>query len=319
LSWLRWLTPFGLVELTRPYDADRLSPLLVLAVSAAAVLVAAPAAARRRDLSGGWLNPGTGRAPRTALLGSITGFAVRRTLLPLSAWSLGIGAYLLLIGLLAVSLTGFLAANSQFADLAAQAGFARLDTVEGYVATMFALIAMPIGGFVAARIAAVAADESGRRLAPLYAGPVTRRRFLGAEVGAAAGGAVVLAVVAGLATWAGTALAGAGLGLAAALAGALNVLPVAALSLGAAVLALGLSPRAVTLAGSTPTVGGFVLLVVAERYGLPGPVLVLSPFAHLAPVPATAPDWVATLGMCVAAVVPGLIGAAAYERRDLRG
>lgn len=173
VSWLRWLTPFGLVELTRPYAADRLSPLLVLAVSATAVLVAAPAAARWRDLSGGWLTPGTGRAPRTTLLGSVTGFAVRRTLLPLSGWSLGIGAYLLLIGLLAVSLTGFLAANPQFADLAARAGFARLDTVEGYVATMFALIAMPIGGFVAARIAAVAADESERRLALLCAGPVT--------------------------------------------------------------------------------------------------------------------------------------------------
>lgn len=97
------------------------------------------------------------------------------------------------------------------------------------------------------------------------------------------------------------------------------MLPVVALSLGAAVLALGLSPRSVTPAGAAPTVGGFVLLVVAEQYGLPGAVLALSPFTHLAPVPATAPNGIATLGMCVVAAVLGLIGVAAYGRRDLRG
>ncbi len=319
LSWLRWFTPFGLVELTRPYEADRWLPLLVLAVSAAAALVAAPAAARRRDLHSAWLAPRTGRAARTGLLGSVTGFAVRRMLRPLSGWSVGIGAYFLLIGLVVVSMTGFLAANPQFADLAAQAGFAQLQTTEGYVATLFALLAIPIGGFVAARIAAASADEAGRRLTQLYAGPVSRRRFLGAEAGAAAGGAIVLAVVAGLAAWAGTAVAGAGLSLTAALAGTVNVLPVVALSLGAAVMALGLSPRAVAAVGAIPTVGGFLLLVVAEQLALPGAVLELSPFTHLAPVPATTPDWIGAIGMCAIAVVMGLIGAVAYQRRDLRG
>jgi ABC-2 type transport system permease protein len=319
LSWLRWLSPFGLVELTRPYDAGRWLPLLVLAVLAAAVLAAGPAGAHRRDLHDGWLTPSTGRPPRRPLLGSVTAFALRRTLRPLSGWALGIAAYFLLIGLMVTSLTEFLADNPRFAEFAAQAGVAPLQTAEGYVATLFALLAIPVGAFAAARIAAASADETGRRLALLFAGPVTRRRFLGAEVGAAAGGAVVLAGVAAVATWAGTTAAGARLGLAAALAGTANVLPVIALSLGAAVLALGLVPRAVAAVGAIPTVGGFLLLVVTERVRLPEPLLGLSPFTHLAPVPATAPDWAGAIGMLAVAVVLALIGAAAYQRRDLRG
>lgn len=319
LSWLRWLTPFGLVELTRPYDADRWPPLLFLAATVAVVLAAGPAAARRRDLHDGWLTPPAGRTPRRALLGSVTGFAVRRMLRPLSGWSLGIAAYYLLIGLMVVSLTRFLTDNPRFADLAAQAGVTSLQTTEGYVATLFALLAIPVGGFVAARIAAASADETGRRLTSLYAGPVTRRRLLGAEVSSAAGGAVVLAVVAAVAAWAGTVAAGGHLGLTAALAGTVNVLPVVALSLGAAVFALGLLPQAVAVVGAIPTVGGFLLLVVTERVRLPETVLGLSPFAHLAPVPAAGPDWVGTIAMVAVAVVLGLIGAVAYERRDLRG
>jgi ABC-2 type transport system permease protein len=319
LAWWRWFTPFGLVELTRPYAADRVWPLLVLAVAAAAALAAGPAAAYRRDLHDGWLTPRTGRPARRLLLGSIAGFSVRRMVRPLSGWSVGVGAYFLLIGLMVTSLTAFLTNNPQFADLAARAGFGQLQTSEGYVATLFALLAVPIGAFVAARIAAASADESSRRLTPLFAGPVTRRAFLSAEVGAATGGAVVLAGVAGIATWVGTAAAGAGLGLTAALAGTVNVLPIVALDLGAAVLALGVTPRAVAVVGAVPTVGGFLLLVVTEQIRLPEPMLELSPFTHVAPVPATTPDWAGAIGMVAVAVGLAVIGGAAYERRDLRG
>ena len=319
LAWARWLTPFGLVELTRPYDTGRWLPLLVLAAAAGLLTVVIPFAATRRDLRGGWLAPATGRAPRLALLGSMPGFAVRRTLRPLAGWSAGVAAYFLLIGLIAESMTDFLADNPRFADLAAQAGFAGLGTVGGYAATLFALLAIPVGVFTAVRIAAIAAAETDRLLTLLYAGPVTRRASSGAEVLAAAGGAVVLTLVAGLATWAGTAIVGAGLSVGGALAGSLNVLPVAALCLGAAVFALGLLPRAVAWIGALPAVGGFLLLVLAVDAGAPAWVVKLSPFAHLAAVPDEAPDWVGAAGMMAVALALCVAGIGAYERRDLRG
>ncbi len=319
LGWLRWCSPFGLVALVRPYDADRVAPLVVLALAAAALLGTAGAAAGRRDVGGGWLTPRSTRSARLRTVRSVPGFAVRRLLRPFVGWALGVSAYYLLIGLLAVSMTGFLTDNRRFADLAAQAGFGGLGTVRGYVATLFALLAVPAGVFTAVRIAALASDETDRRLTLLYAQPVTRLRLLAAETAVTAAAAAALLGVAGLATWVGTAIVGAGLTLPTALAGTVNVLPVALLCLGAAVLALGWSPRAVALVGALPAVGGFLVQVVADSIDAPRWFAGLSPFAHLAPVPDSGPDWPATAGMLLIAVLLAGAGGLGYRRRDLQG
>lgn len=317
LSWLRWLPPYGPLALTHPYRDDRWLPLLVLALTAAVLTGIALALAKRRDVRGGLLRPPPGRAPRRWLLGAVGPFAVRRALRPLAGWSAGIGAYFLLIGLLADSLTGFLTDNPRFADLAAQAGFAGLDTVRGYVATLFALLAIPIGAYTTARLAAFAAAENAGRLTLLHAGPVTRARLLTAEVVTTVGGSAALAAAAGVATWLGVKLVGADLPLVAALAGTANVLPVALLGAAAATLALGLAPPTVPTVGMLPTAGGFLLTVTADSVHAPAWVGRLSPFAHLAPVPADAPNWTSAAVMLgVAASVIG-VGLWRYQRRDV--
>ncbi|MFI7435518.1 hypothetical protein [Micromonospora haikouensis] len=318
VAWLRWLPPYGPLALTRPYSDDRWAPLLVLAVIAAVAACVALALSGRRDIRAGLLRPPAGRAPRRWLLSSVEAFAVRRAVRPLAGWSTGIGAYFLLIGLLADSLTGFLTDNPRFADLAAQAGFPGLGTVEGYVATLFALLAIPIGAFAATRLAAFAAAEHAGRLTLLHAGPVTRARLLTAEVATAVAGSVVLAAVAAVATWIGTTTVDADLPIAAALAGTANVLPVALLGTAAATLALGLAPRATAAIGMLPTAGGFLLTVTADSVRAPAWVGSLSPYAHLAAVPATAPNWTATAVMVVAAAGVIAAGDWAYARRDLR-
>ncbi len=318
LEWLRWFTAFGMAALARPYDGDHMGPLAVLGTVCVLLAVAAVAAAGRRDVRGGLLPSSSGRAPRRVLLGSVRAFAVRRLLRPLAAWSTGIGAYYFLIGVLAVSMTAFLAANPRFAELAAQAGFGGLVTVEGYVATLFALLAVPVGAFAAVRLAGLAQDETSRRLTLLFAQPVTRVRVLTAEVAAAVGGAVVLTTVAGLATWAGTRAVGAGLGLLAALSGAWNVLPVVFLCLGTGALALAWAPRAVTVAGCVPAAGGFLLKVFADTWGWPAWIGRMSPFTHLTAVPDVPAGRAAAMVMTVVGVLAVVVGAAGYRRRDLR-
>ena len=317
LAPLRWLSPFGLLALSRPFDADRALPLLVLVLVAGSLLALAARLAARRDLGGAIIAPAGGRAARTALLGSVPAFALRRSLRPLAAWGVGIAAYFLLIGLIARSMTDFLTANPRFAAMAEQAGFA-LGSVEGYASTLFALLAIPVGVFAAGRIAALAADEDSRRLTLLLAAPVSRTRVLATEAGVATGAALVLLCVAGVAVWAGATTVGAGLGLGDALAGALNVVPVVLLALGAAVLALGWAPRAVGGIGALPVVGGFLWQVVADSIQAPAWVGALSPFAHVAPVPASAPGWLDAAVMTGIAAVVAAVGVVGYLRRDIR-
>lgn len=317
LEWLRWVSPFGLVALGRPFDADRVAPLLVLTGAAAVLLGAAVVLAGRRDLRDAPLRRDHPGAPRTRLLRSLPAFALRRLGRPLAAWAAGVGAFFLLIGLIAESMTTFLVDNPLFAELASRAGFAELGSVAGYAATLFALLAVPVGGFVAARVAGLARAESARHLDLLLAAPVTRPHLLGAEVAAAAAGAVALATAAAVATWAGAAVVGAPLGLGDALAGAANTLPIAALSLGAAVLALGRAPDHVVAIGLLPAAGGFVLNVVADSVDAPAWVASLSPYAHLAAVPVEPPDLAAAGVMLAVAAALGMAGTWSYVRRDM--
>lgn len=129
LQWARWLSPFGLLGLTRPYDHGQrplqtLLPLLLLAGATTVVLAVMLGAARRRDVQDGLLSAPAGRSPRLQLLGSVEALAIRKLLRPWAGWAAGVGAYFLLIGLLVTSITEFLTGNPVFADAAAAAGFA---------------------------------------------------------------------------------------------------------------------------------------------------------------------------------------------------
>jgi ABC-2 type transport system permease protein len=318
LGWLRWLSPFGLLALSSPFHQDRVLPLLVLLAATALVTATAVGAAGHRDVRGGLVATSSGRQARLLLLGSVEAFAVRRLSRPWTGWALGIGAYYLLIGATAVSITEFLADNPALAGEAANAGFAELGAVEGFTATLFAILALPVGGFTAVRMGAFITAETDRQMTLLSAQPVSRLRLLGAELLATAAGAVALATVAGALTWAGVAAVSGRLGLLAAAQGAWNILPIVLLSLAAAALAAGWAPRATAVAGALPATGGFLLLVIGESVDAPGWVRNLSPFAHLAPVPLHTVDWPATLmmtGIAGAMIAAAVIG---YQRRDLR-
>jgi ABC-2 type transport system permease protein len=318
LAWLGWLSPFGLLELSRPYAGNRWGPLVLLAAAAAVIMGVALVIAGRRDVGGGLVAPAPGRDAQLRLLGSVEGFAVRRVLRPLLGWSVGVGAYFLLIGLIATTMIGFLADNPVFAQAAGQAGFVDLRSVRGYAATLFALLAVPVGGFAAVRIGAFAAAEADRRLTLLAALPVSRTRLLGAELAVVTGAAVLLTAAAGVAAWLGVAVTGGDLALPQALAGVWNTVPVTLLCLGAAAIGVGWLPRLAAAIGALPAVGGFLLLVIAQSAGAPGWVVGLSPFAHLALVPVAAPNWPATLVMVGIALLMTALGSVGFHRRDLR-
>ena len=319
LSWLQWLGPFGLMNRAAPYADDAWAPLLVLVLQVAVIAAVALVAAGSRDVGAGRIRGRDRTRTPSRLLRSLPGLAVHRTRRPTVTWSAGVAAYFLLIGLLATAMLEFLRENPLFASLAANAGFGRLASVQGYVASLFALLAIPVGAYAAGRIAAVASDEAASRLTLLYSRPVSRVRWAVLEAGVVAVGTVVVAAVAGLATWVGATWVGAGLGPGEALRGALSVVPVALLCLGAALLALGWAPSAVLAIGVLPAAGGFLLQVFAQSFGWPSWVYDLSPFAHLARMPAEPLDVGGAVGMLLVAVLLGVAGIARYARRDLRG
>ena len=152
---------------------------------------------------------------------------MRRGIRSTIGWAIGIAAYFLLVGALIASILEFFDQNRRFAELAAAAGFAGLDSANGFAAALFSLLAIPTGLYAATRLAAMVADEKARRWTPLFAAPVSRTRLAVVEIAVTTVGVVILHATAALAIWAGAAITGAPLTIGAALAGALNTAPIA--------------------------------------------------------------------------------------------
>jgi ABC-2 type transport system permease protein len=317
LAWTTWVNPFALAARAAPYADNRVGPLLVLGAGAIVFGVAALLTARQRDVGRGMVRLATRRAPRTALLGSIGGFAVRRAIRPTTGWAAGIAAYFLLVGALIASVLEFFESNRRFAELAAGAGFAGLDSADGFAAALFSLLAIPTGIYGATRLAALAGDEQERRWTAVFATNVSRIRLLCSEIAVTTTGVLLLHVAAGLAMWTGATMTGAPLSIADALAGALNSSSIAWLAIGAAALAIGWLPSVVGVIGALPVVGGFLLDVIAASTDAPAWLARLSPFAHLAPVPNAPPAWPAIAAIILIGVGLTVAGIAGYARRDL--
>ena len=245
---------------------------------------------------------------------------MHRTRRPVLTWGLGLAAYFLLIGLLATAMVDFLRDNPVFAEFAEQAGVVQLGSVEGYVASLFSLLAVPVGAFAAGRIAAAAHDEAGGRLTLLFSLPVARTRWAVVEAGTVAarlrrprrrrraGHVGRHRLGRGRPRRSGTRCGGRSASS-----------PSRCSAWVRPLAALGWAPQAVLGLGVLPAAGGYLLLVFADSFRWPEWVRDLSPFAHVASVPAEPFDVPGALGMLAVAAALAVVGLAGYARRDLRG
>lgn len=317
LAWSAWTTPFGLTARAAPYADNRLAPLLVLIAVPIIPAATALAASRSRDIGSGLVSVTTSRPPRTLLLGSIGGFAVRRGGRSTIGWAAGTAGYFLVLGALIASILEFMDKNPRFAELAAAAGVGGLDSANGFAAALFGVLAIPTSLYATTRLAAMVGDERERRWTPLFAAPISRTRLACTEIAVTTAGLISLHATAAAAIWTGAAIIGAPLGIGAALAGALNTAPIAWLAVGTAAVATGWLPSAVGAIGALPVAGGFLLNVVALSTHAPHWVLSLSPFAHLSPVPDSPPNWAATGVFAAIGAIFAAVGVIGYSRRDL--
>jgi ABC-2 type transport system permease protein len=317
LAWSAWATPFGLTARSAPYAENRIVPLIVLGAFPIVLAGAALFAARHRDLGDGVVALPDSRPPRTRLLQSIGGFALRRTARTTLGWATGIAAYFLLVGVLLPSILELFQTNPRFAELAAPAGMGGHELVNVGAAVLFGVLAVPTGLYAAMRLAAMVADEKAGRWTLLFAQPISRVRLVSTEIIVTVGGVVALHCSAAVAVWSGAKITGAPLQLSDSLAGALNSLPVALLAAGAAAVGVGWLPSAAAAIGALPVVGGFLVNVIMKTTNAPGWVVNLSPWTHLAAVPDAPPNWAPTTIFLLIGTILTALGVYGYVQRDL--
>ena len=121
-----------------------------------------------------------------------------------------------------------------------------------------------------------------------------------------------------VATWLAVVAANGDLSFADALAGIANTFPAIAMFLGVAVMLLGIRPDLERSGGGGFVVGALAVSVFGPLMHLPDWVLDLSPFHHLAAVPAQPVDWGSAVVLCTLALALLAGGFVTYTRRDLR-
>lgn len=316
-AWLRWATPLGWSEAMRAFaDPRPLVLLLPLAVSAL-LLALAGAIALRRDVGSGLIAARDRRAPRLRLLGSPTAQALRLERGSLLGWGVGVSAFAVIVGVLSTTFEGARLSQSVRAELARYGVQALTPT--GILGLYFLFFVLAISLFACAQVVAARREEAGQQLETLLSLPTGRRGWLGGRLALALGGAVALALLAALMSWAGARTQGADVSLGDMLGAGANCLPAALLFLALSALALGAWPRATTGVAYGLVSVAFVWQLFGAALGAPAWLLGVSPFHHVALVPAQ--DFKALAAAIMLALAAAALAAAfaLFERRDLTG
>ena len=317
-TWMQWLTPLGWLQELRPYGEPVYVALVPLVVVPALLATLAVVLRGRRDLGAGLVTVGAHPPSRLGGLSSPLAFAWRSNRGVLLAWALGLAAYSAVFGTLIATMIDWLDKDEQYRSLLDSLGFGAMLSPPGFLAVFASFGVLAVALQVVWRVGAARAEEESGRAEVLLARPVSRLRWLGGHAVLALLGGAALVVVAGTATWAGAVVGGSsGISWADSMKAVLNGLPVVVLAAGVAVATFGVVPRATVVLSAVLIPASYLLTVLGAALRWPSWVLDLSPFTHLALVPAE--PWAATSSLVITAVGLALlvVGLVTFDRRDV--
>jgi ABC-2 type transport system permease protein len=317
IGWLRWLTPLGWAEELRPFTGADPAVILLPLLATVLLLTLAAGLARRRDIGTGLVATHESASARTTLLGSPMAQALRSELGSLGVWSVSLGVFALISGVIAKTVTAK-GVSPQLQHELAKLGTS-IFTPAGYLSFSMTLYILLLSLFACAQLGAIRHEETEGRLETLFALPVARRRWLSGRLLLAAASTVVLSLLIGALSWVGAVSQGVPLSLAQMLAAGANCLPTALLFLGLGALAYAALPRASGAVAYGLVTLAFLWNLVGSLLGLPPWMAKLTPFAHVGLMPSQPFELGAALVMLVIAAASTLAALAIFSRRDLTG
>jgi ABC-2 type transport system permease protein len=317
LQWLDWVSPLGWVEHLRPLSGPE--PLAVLPVMAFTAVMAGVAVhlAGGRDIGASTLPERVHAPARTRLLFGQLGLTIRLVRPAAFSWMLALAVTGFVLGLVAK------AAGTTIGGSSVQTVFSRLGVpvtgTQAFLGVSFLIVAVLVAFAAAGQVSAARSEEARGRLDHLLVRPVSRLAWLAGRVAIAVALVVTVAVVAGLATWIGTATQGADVGVSSLLAAGLNVVPPALCLLGIGVLAFGVRPRATSSVVYAVLAWSLLVEIIGGVGAVSHWVLDTSLFHQMTAAPAVSANWTTGGWMIAIGIACALAGATAFTRRDLQG
>ncbi|GAB2861988.1 ABC transporter permease [Nocardioides pacificus] len=312
---LSWLSPIGWYQAMHPFSGVRWWPALLLLGAAMASVAAAYAVFVRRDFGSGVLAARPGPARAAGGLASGPGLAWRLQRGTVLGWVLGIAVTGVAYGTLGRDVEDLVGESEAARELFLQGGGSITDA---FYATMILMVALMTCGFTISSALRPHGEEDAGRVDSLLATALPRWSWLLGHVLVTIGGTLVVLVAGG---------AGMGVGYAL-VTGETDALgdfvlpltgylaPVLVLS-GLARAIHGLAPR-LSVVAWLGLLYAFVVMMFGEILRMPSWLQHVSPFEHLALVPAESFAWLPFLSLLGIAAALSAVGQVGFARRDLR-
>jgi len=293
-------------------------------------LFLAAATTQRRAAAGALAGLGAGvladkdtAAPRTAMLGSPTLFALRMSRAVIISWLLATVVAALLYGSLAKS-TG-----QAFASSGALRKFTRdlthvalqqlqLAGTRVFAGIIFLILMALIMAYVASAVGKVREDEAEGYVDNLVVRSISRQRWLSGRVGLTLAVLLAAGVLGGVSFWVAAASQHAGLTFSELLLAGINSAAPAALLLGIGVLTLGLVPRLTSIVCWGLLAWAFLLDMLGSAIKVNHWLMDTSLLYHVALAPAVSPDWRIAGTYLAIGGTAALLGGWRFTRRDLQ-
>lgn len=319
LHALSWITPLGWVSRIAPFGADHsVLAAVLLVASTVATFVAADRLRARRDVGDGVV-AASQRTARTRRIRSLVALDLVQLRAGVIGWCTGTALAGLVLGFIAADIAKAVADNPSLDDQTSSLTGRSLASVRGFVGLSFGMVAVISALYAGAQMATARSHEADGLAANLFVNGVSRRRWFATRLADAVVAVCLVTLSAAVSMWAGVRASGQSFALVDSLRGATNTLPIAAVFLGLAALTLGWVPRAVTAVTYGSVALAYVLLLVTALSSAPHWVIDLSPFSHLAPVPAAPANVVASMVLVALGAAGAAVGAVRFTRRDTAG
>lgn len=311
---LSWLSPIGWYQAMHAFSGLRWWPALLLLLGGAVAAAAAYAVFDRRDYASGVVasRPGPARAGRELRSGWGLAWQLQRP--AFLGWFAGLVVSGLSFGVMGDDVGDLVGDSDLSKEMMLQGGG---DIVDSFYATLLAMLALLACGYAISSALRPHAEEDGGRLEPLLATALPRRTWLAGHAVVTVLGTVAVLVGSGLGLGTSFALVtGDGSAVVEYAVGLLTYLPAVLVLSGLARLLYGVVPRLSQLAWLGLLLASVVLLF-GEVLRLPQWLRDLSPFEHLAFVPAEDFRWAPFLALAAVASVLSVAGQLAFARRDV--
>lgn len=318
-AWPSLLSPIGWGQRTRPFSSPDLAFLLVPLAAAAVLAALAVVIRRRRDVGASLLPERVGKERAGVGGRSFVCLAWRLQRSTVAGWCVGAAALGAVAGVLSPMASETVSSIAPLRELIARlVPGGQTGLIDVFVTALLGMAGVFAAAAGIQAVLRMRAEEAEGRAEILLSAPVSRARWLGANLFVASVSAAVVSTTAGTAAAVGLAVSETSDGPAWSLVpAALAHVPAALVFAAAAAVAFALAPRLSILVAWGVLAVAIVLGEFGELFGLPAWLQDASPFRHSSAMPVESFNQAGAVGLLLVAAAGAALAAYFLRRRDL--